>query len=175
MKRRGARGAEAGCADAQKVARTAGSCAVPKPSGSSGGLATIGGPSWSVDARVGDEGRHGRPLCVEWASPRPMLEVKVGLGILDDQSLGGPTSFECATRRSQRSAPPAPQWLRRGLLIRLTRRSLHAQVEAKAIWRAAIGRQHLLSRSLNGAADSPSRAPPRCSVTLAPFRSLGLP
>ena len=146
MKRRSA--PETGCADAQKVARTSSSCTAPKSSGSSGGLATIGGPSWSVDARVGDEGRHGRPLCVEWASPRPMLEVKIGLGILDDHRVGGPTSFECVTHRSQQS--PA-QCLRHGLLSRLTRWPLHVQVEAKAVWRATIGRQHLLPRSIIGA------------------------
>ena len=58
-------------------------------------ITTIGGPSWAVSAKVGEEGRHGRPLCVDWSSPRPMLEVKLGLGILEDESLGGPTSFEC--------------------------------------------------------------------------------
>lgn len=93
---------ETSCPDAQKdAARPRTSCAAPPPPATGGGLlGTIGGPRWSVNARVGDEGRHGRPLCVEWASPRPMLEVKVGLGILDDQSVGGPTSFECVTHRS---------------------------------------------------------------------------
>ena len=57
-------------------------------------VATIGGPSWVVNPTVGDEGRHGRPLHVEWASPRPMLEVKLGLGILEDESMDAPSSFE---------------------------------------------------------------------------------
>jgi hypothetical protein len=44
---------------------------------------------WAINALVGEEGRHGRPLCVKWSSPRPMLEVRVGLGVLDEDDLGG--------------------------------------------------------------------------------------
>jgi hypothetical protein len=125
MKRRAP---ETACPDAEKEAarpRTGG-CAVSSEAPS--GLSTIGGPSWSVDARVGDEGRHGRPLCVEWASPRPMLEVKVGLGILEDESLGGPTSFECVAQ-----SPGARLW---GFLFASPARARWARV-------AAAGSDHL--------------------------------
>ena len=86
---KGARPRTAECRAAPPAVNGFAECRAERPD-----VATIGGPSWVVNPTVGDEGRHGRPLHVEWASPRPMLEVKLGLGILEDESMDAPSSFE---------------------------------------------------------------------------------
>lgn len=49
---------------------------------------------WGVTTRPGERGPYGKTLLVEWTSPRPLLEVKIGLGVVDSGSAVGPTNFE---------------------------------------------------------------------------------
>eukprot|EP01047_Picozoa_sp_COSAG01_P007739 COSAG01_NODE_296_length_19281_cov_212.029507_17_plen_116_part_00 len=50
---------------------------------------------WRVTARAGDPGPHGKTLIIDWATPRPMIEIKLGLGLADTKHGAAPTNFEC--------------------------------------------------------------------------------